>query len=222
VILDDARNALLTSREQYDLIISEPSNPWIAGVSSLFTDEFYAAARGRLAPGGLFVQWVQGYSLEPSDLQMILATIVPHFLDVTLWHSAGADFLIVARTESAPLDFVRARALWSDPLLREDFSTLRLARPESWPVYFSLSDAEVRALAAGGDRNTDDRTLLERANSWQRSNAFRTDCCLSSFAPRRREPPSKLQQNLASICIWTGPPITFAHLMQKLPPHHLR
>ena len=66
VIFDDARNFLLTSRQKYDLIISEPSNPWIAGVATLFTDEFYAAARQRLAPGGIFVQWVQSYSLDPS------------------------------------------------------------------------------------------------------------------------------------------------------------
>ena len=161
VILDDARNALLTSPEQYDLIISEPSNPWIEGVATLFTDEFYVAVRRRLAPGGVFVQWVQGYSLEPSDLQMILATIAPHFVNLTLWHSAGADFLVLARTESAPLDFSRARTLWSVPQLQEDFSILRLTRPESWSAYFSLSDAEVRALAARGNRNTDDRTLLE-------------------------------------------------------------
>jgi len=161
LIIDDARNAILTSRDQYDLIISEPSNPWIEGVATLFTDEFYAAARQHLSPGGMFVQWVQGYSLEPSDLRMILATIVPHFSNVTLWHNAGADFLILARTESGPLDFSRARTLWSSPQVQEDFSTLRLTRPESWPVYFRLSDTEVRALAAGGDRNTDDRTLLE-------------------------------------------------------------
>jgi spermidine synthase len=161
LIVDDARNALLTSRQQYDLIISEPSNPWIAGVATLFTDEFYAAVRQRLAPGGMFVQWVQGYSLEPSDLQMVLATIAPHFSDVTLWQNAGADFLILARTQSGPLDFSRARTLWSLPLLQADFATLRLARPESWPVYFRLDDSQVRDLAAGGERNTDDRTLLE-------------------------------------------------------------
>src|SRR6516165_6515165 len=161
VIFDDARNFLLTSPDKYDLIISEPSNPWIAGVATLFTDEFYAAVRRRLAPGGIFVQWVQAYALAPDDLSMIVATLAPHFSDITLWHNAGADFLILARTESVPLDFSRTRTLWSNPQLREDFSTLRLTRPESWPVYFILSDAELRALAAGGNRNTDDRTLLE-------------------------------------------------------------
>ena len=65
VIFDDARNFLLTTRERYDLIISEPSNPWIAGVATLFTDEFYAGARRALAPGGKLVQWLQSYSLVP-------------------------------------------------------------------------------------------------------------------------------------------------------------
>src|SRR5205814_9845750 len=63
VIFDDAHNFLLTSREKYDLIISEPSNPWIAGIATLFTDEYYAAVRRQLAPGGKFVQCVQAYSL---------------------------------------------------------------------------------------------------------------------------------------------------------------
>jgi len=161
VKLDDARNALLTSREKYDLIISEPSNPWIAGVAALFTDEFYSASLQHLAPGGMFVQWVQGYSLEPSDLRMILATISSHFRDITLWHSAGADFLILARTQTDPLDFSRSRTLWPIPELQEDFSKLRLTRPEGWSVYFRLSDSQVRALAAGAPSNTSDRTLLE-------------------------------------------------------------
>lgn len=161
IVVDDARSALLTSSEQYDLIISEPSNPWISGIATLYTDEYYAVVRQRLSPGGIFVQWVQGYSLEPNDLKMILATLAPHFADVTLWHSAGADFLVLARTQSVMLDFTRARLLWRDPLLHEDFEALHLTRPESWPVYFSLGNAEVRTLAAGAARNTDDRTLLE-------------------------------------------------------------
>src|SRR5882762_173605 len=56
VTLDDARNFLFTTRERYDLIVSEPSNPWIAGVATLFTREFYRAAQARLAPGGALVQ----------------------------------------------------------------------------------------------------------------------------------------------------------------------
>jgi spermidine synthase len=161
LVMEDARNVLLTTEDRYDLIVSEPSNPWIAGIATLFTDEYYKAVREHLAPGGIFVQWIQGYSLEPIDFRMILATLVPHFPDVTLWHSAGPDFLLLARTDTKPLDFDRSRALWNESRLHEDFSSLRLARPESWPVYFSLNDSEVRTLALGSLHNTDDRTLLE-------------------------------------------------------------
>ena len=79
VTFDDARNFLFTTRERYDLIVSEPSNPWIAGVATLFTREFYRAAQARLAPGGVFVQWVQAYSLYPEDLRMVLATFLSEF-----------------------------------------------------------------------------------------------------------------------------------------------
>jgi spermidine synthase len=98
IFLDDARNFLLTSNEQYDLIISEPSNPWIAGVSALFTREFYANARLHLRPGGIFVQWVQSYLLQPEDLRMILATFVPHFAQVSMWRGAASDYALMGQS----------------------------------------------------------------------------------------------------------------------------
>jgi len=161
IIYDDARNFVQTSRDSYDLIISEPSNPWIAGIASLYTTEFYAALRKHLAQGGIFVQWVQAYALQRDDFRMILATLAPHFADVTLWHSAGRDFLLLARSETSSLTFDRSRALWSNPQLRDDFRALRLASPEAWPVYFRLDDVQVRALATGATTNSDDRTALE-------------------------------------------------------------
>ncbi|HEV2731708.1 MAG TPA: fused MFS/spermidine synthase, partial [Terriglobales bacterium] len=112
LIFDDARNFLLTSREEYDLIISEPSNPWIAGIAALFTDEFYAAVKRRLAPGGMFVQWVQSYSVAPEDLQMVFGTLAPHFPDVTLWRGEGPDLLLLGRTNDSSIQFGRLRSLW--------------------------------------------------------------------------------------------------------------
>ena len=87
VTFDDARNFLFTTRDKYDLIISEPSNPWIAGVATLFTREFYQAARSRLAPDGVFVQWMQAYSLYPEDLRMLFATFLAEFHGATLWQA---------------------------------------------------------------------------------------------------------------------------------------
>jgi spermidine synthase len=161
LLVDDARNLLLTSREQYDLIISEPSNPWIAGIATLFTDEYYAAARKHLSPGGRFVQWIQGYSLDPGDLRMILATLSRHFPETTVWQVPGGDLIALNRTETSLLKFDRLRTLWQAPPLREDYETLELRHPEGLVAYYALNDSAVRRIAVGSVLNTDDRTLLE-------------------------------------------------------------
>jgi spermidine synthase len=162
ITLDDARNFLLTTRNHYDVIISEPSNPWIAGVSSLFTDEFYREAKARLNPGGIFVQWVQAYSLYPDDFRMVLGTFVPHFPQVTMWRGEPPDYLLLAQAAPAPLTLERLRGQWENPALRGDFDELQIKRPEALLAYHRLDDGALRLLASGAKhRNTDDRTLLE-------------------------------------------------------------
>ena len=161
VIFDDARNFLLTSRKKYDLIISEPSNPWIAGIATLFTDEFYAAARQRLAGGGNFVQWLHSYSLDPGDLRMVMASFAPHFADVTLWRGEQTDLLLLGRTENTPLQLSHLRTLWQMPTLRADFDQMDIHDPGGIVAYFLLDHAGVRHLAEGSVLNTDDNTVLE-------------------------------------------------------------
>ena len=161
IYLEDARNFLLTSRQQYDLIISQPSNPWIAGIATLFTDEYYAAVRAHLTQGGRFIQWMEGYSLAPSDLRMIFATLSRHFPETTLWQISSGDLIALNRTSTSPLKFDRMRALWNIPGLREDYEKLELRHPEGIVTYYALNDQAVRRIASGSVLNTDDRTLLE-------------------------------------------------------------
>ncbi|HWQ03193.1 MAG TPA: fused MFS/spermidine synthase, partial [Candidatus Nitrosotenuis sp.] len=162
VFLDDARNFLLTTRNHYDLIVSEPSNPWIAGVSSLFTDEFYREAKARLNPGGMFVQWVQAYSLFPEDFQMILGTFSPHFPQVTLWRGEPPDYLVLGQTRAEPLRLDRLRRMWDVPGVHSDFLELGIDRPEGIMAFHRLDDADLRILVSRTSvRNTDDRTVLE-------------------------------------------------------------
>src|SRR5262249_7166887 len=71
LVIDDARARLAIRTERFDVISSQPSNPWVAGVSNLFTREFYELARARLNRGGLFCQWVQAYRLSPDDFRGI-------------------------------------------------------------------------------------------------------------------------------------------------------
>jgi len=161
IILDDARNFLATTRERYDVISSEPSNPWVAGVANLYTSEFYREAAARLAPGGLFVQWVQGYSLESSDLRMVIRTFASEFPLVTLWRGESKDYLLLGQVEMTPLSLDRLRAVWKQPQLQEDFRKLGLDRPEGLLAYHKLDNSDLRRFAEGAPWNTDDLTLLE-------------------------------------------------------------
>ena len=161
IIFDDARNFLFTTHEKYDLIVSEPSNPWVAGVATLFTQEFYRAAQARLTPGGIFVQWVQAYSLFPDDLRMVLATFLSEFHDASLWHGDAPDLLIVGPTPPADAILNRARALWPNEHLQEDYKRLGMEEPAGIFGFFLLDDASLRNFSAGARINTDDLTLLE-------------------------------------------------------------
>ena len=161
VTFDDARNFLFTTREQYDLIVSEPSNPWIAGVATLFTREFYAAARGRLAPDGVFVQWVQAYSLYPDDLRMLFATFLSEFHGATLWHGDAPDMILMAPSPPSARILERARTLYRMPRLHDDFVRLGMEEAEGLFGFYMLGDEGLRKFSSGAQINTDDRTLLE-------------------------------------------------------------
>lgn len=94
-IYNDAREVVLTTSHQYDLVISEPSNPYRAGVANLFTVEFYAAAANRLKSQGLFVQWLQGYEIDRDTVQTVFATLRTVFPHVEIWRPGGEDMLLV-------------------------------------------------------------------------------------------------------------------------------
>ena len=161
VTLDDARNFLFTAREKYDLIISEPSNPWIAGVATLFTREFYAAVSARLAPDGVFVQWMQAYSLYPEDLRMLFATFLTEFHGATLWHGDAPDMILMAPSPTSAATLDRARKLYDAPRLHDDFAQLGMESGAGLFGFYLLDDRGLRAFSASAPINTDDRTLLE-------------------------------------------------------------
>ncbi len=100
VTYDDARSFLQGTDRNFDLILSEPSNPWIAGVSNLYTTECYQAVRRRLKRGGMLAQWVQTYSLTPPDYAMIVRTLIGVFPHVALWRVPdSSDTVLLASDE---------------------------------------------------------------------------------------------------------------------------
>jgi predicted membrane-bound spermidine synthase len=94
--IEDAKTFFSTHQTRYDIIVSEPSNPWVSGVASLFSSEFYVHARRHLKERGLFVQWVQLYEFSPQLLASVLEALRPVFSDYVLWLSNDGDLIVVA------------------------------------------------------------------------------------------------------------------------------
>src|SRR5262249_30733084 len=78
-VVDDAKSYFPAANRQYDLIFSEPSNPWVSGVSGLFTTEFYARVKRYLRPGGVFAQWVHIYDIDDRLLMTVLSAVQQQF-----------------------------------------------------------------------------------------------------------------------------------------------
>ncbi|MEP7065193.1 MAG: fused MFS/spermidine synthase [Gemmatimonadota bacterium] len=95
-VVDDAKSFFATDARKYDVIISEPSNPWVSGVSGLFTDEFYHRVRGYLTPNGVFGQWLHLYEINDGLVLSVLSAIHQNFASYSVYLTSNDDMLIVA------------------------------------------------------------------------------------------------------------------------------
>jgi spermidine synthase len=99
VVIDDAKAYFAATGAQFDIIVSEPSNPWVSGVSALFTDEFYQRVRQYLAPGGVFGQWLHLYEIDDGLVASVLAAVHKNFPSYEVFFTSSVDLLIVASAE---------------------------------------------------------------------------------------------------------------------------
>lgn len=163
LILADGRNALLARPKTYDVIISDPSDVWVAGIGNLFTREFYNLARSRLRPGGVMVQWFHLHSLPPEQLRLLVATFQSVFPHATLWHTNRDAVLLTGTVEPVPWNFQRLDLAFRDvPGVAQDFGIIGLRDPISIFAALLLSEAEVKAYVAGvRELHSDDRPVIE-------------------------------------------------------------
>jgi spermidine synthase len=163
-VVGDGRNFLLAGEKRYDIISSEPSNPWMAGVANLFSLEFYRLARSRLAADGIMVQWVHGYSLFPAEFKMILNTFRQVFPHATLWRTLSGDYFLVGRSSPLAIDYaLLSERFTGSATVAQDLAAFRLDSPLDLLTLFLLDEADLARFAAGAAQNTDDRPLLEFA-----------------------------------------------------------
>jgi spermidine synthase len=128
IVIDDAKSYFARGRERYDIIVSEPSNPWVSGVASLFTEEFYSRLAGYLNEGGVLSQWLHTYEMDAATLASIMRALSKTFPEYAVYTSIDTDIIVVAR-KGAPAGRFDDGVL-ALPALQPLLGKLKLANPQ--------------------------------------------------------------------------------------------
>ncbi len=125
--LDDAYRKLAASTERYGVIVSEPSNPWVTGVERLYTQEFYALMRQRLAEGGVFAQWFHTYSVSADTVGLVINTFATVFPGVRIFYTSSGDLLLLGSAKRLGTSAVTtAAARMAEPEVRSELLSLEI------------------------------------------------------------------------------------------------
>jgi spermidine synthase len=162
VVVDDGRSFIERGTDTFDVIVSEPPNMWVSGVSGLFTAEFYRAARARLRPGGILGQWLPLYELTEGDFAVAMATIGAHFPHLAGWTN-GSVAIIAASSDPLPVG-AAFRLGDVSGAVAADFGRVKVPETQI-EAFLSRPDLDAAAIArlrsSARDLNRDDRPVLE-------------------------------------------------------------
>jgi spermidine synthase len=163
LLIEDAGTYLRSTSRRYDVIISEPSNLWIAGMADLFTRDFYRAARSRLREGGVFCQWVQCYQTAPATLNTVFRTFATVFPRGQVFYvDAAEDLILVASPDrDLRLDPDSLAAAMSRLEVARSLSQVRILSPADLLRFYRGRISSYVARAGPGPINTDDNAYLE-------------------------------------------------------------
>jgi len=163
LIIDDARTYLRVSPDRYDIIVSEPSHPWVPGVANLFTQEFFRMGRDRLSQQGVFVQWLQIYQLSTDSLRSVLATfhkVFPHVLVFQVGGvTKGKDLILVG--SDTPLNLGRLPERLADKKIGGELVRINLKSESDVRSWYVCDESKLAPAVAGAIINTDDNMHIE-------------------------------------------------------------
>jgi predicted membrane-bound spermidine synthase len=191
IVVDDAKTFFSTRRQAYDIIISEPSNPWVSGTASLFSIEFYRLVRQHLSADGLFVQWLQLYEFDVDLVASVLKAMGQHFDDYAIYQSNGSDILIVA-TNGRSVPMPQAGPL-VHPGLAEELRRVGVQ---------SLQDVLIRKIG--------DRRLLE---PWLRTTSIRANSDFRPVLYHRAARARFFQENAGSLTTLARGPLPVLEML---------
>lgn len=129
--VEDARTVLKLNPKNYDVIISEPSNPWTAGVGSVFSREFYELAATRLKEGGLMAQWFHMYEVNDEVVSLVIRTFQSVFPHMEIWDTCGGDIILLGSKQPWPATLERFQVAFNREAVRKDLKTIGITSPSA-------------------------------------------------------------------------------------------
>jgi len=168
IVYDDARHYILTTREKFDVITSDPIHPWVKGAATLYTKEYFELVKQHLNPGGVVTQWVPLYESSPEVVKSELATFFDAFPDGTIWgndiNGSGYDVVLAGHAASQPIDVDSIEAKLALPDYARAARSLADVGFSSGLALFSTYAGQARDLApwlVGAQLNRDSNLRLQ-------------------------------------------------------------
>ena len=158
---EDARTVLKLNPKKYDIIISEPSNPWMIGVGSVFSREFYELAASRLKEGGVFSQWFQIYEMDDDIIMLVLRTFKSVFPYIEIWDTQVGDIVFLGSKQPWTSNPDIYRKGFNRKLPQEDFQRIGIQSPEAIWARQLASQRTAFAIPGRGLVQTDEIPILE-------------------------------------------------------------
>ncbi|MGZ8899864.1 MAG: fused MFS/spermidine synthase [Limisphaerales bacterium] len=160
---DDARAVLKLSQTKYDIIISEPSNPWVAGIGSIFSKEFYELCASRVTDDGIVAQWFHSYEMSDYIVMLVLRTFGSVFPHMEIWDTQEGDIVMLGSKKAWVSNAAQYQKIFARPEVRKDMADVRISTGVALWAKQVASQNTAFAIAGDGPIQTDDLPILEYA-----------------------------------------------------------
>lgn len=161
VEINDGRNFLLATTQKFDVIISEPSNPWQVGVCNLFTSEYFECVKDRLTPDGVLSLWLQLGEVSPDSIKAVMSALNGQFKYCLALASDQSNLVILASQKPLAANYQNLEEVFKDPYVTRALDKCKITSPEGVLARIFLTPSGVSYMVRGSKPNTDDLNVLE-------------------------------------------------------------
>lgn len=152
LVIDDAKSYLLTVTNTYDIIVSEPSNPWLSGVAGVFSAEFYVNCYARLNSSGLMCQWLHVYAMPREAIDTVIATFTRVFPYTRIWVGSVGDIMLVGGANPLEVDLEKITERFKIPAVYDGLSKVRIDRPLVFLAHELTTENATEFMAPAGQQ----------------------------------------------------------------------